>query len=365
MRSMWIGRQSGNRLKVLPPSPGRASKRQPGSGSTGQSTSYWTTDNPAREPAEQLHRIESLNSAFRIPYVLFPGVIFASAGFDGLRNARPIGRFRVRGELEPSMRFAARSLVRSSANRGRGRASRRPADPCEPGRVARGWRVSKLVGMASVLCALLCCGGCRRDHDAGELAKHVHDASRPPEMHRTDDTTSTMPVPRDEHSSSTAEFYRLVRADRTAEGAGIAALRYVRGLPAEEQLEIAREIVDDPDPLFNSLGITLLIELGEEYEVADHLASMVIAGGDLTTFYWSWLHSGDESLTSRMYVAISRRLLDRWDEFRAEEQRRAQVFLCQDGFGEPIREYSKEAVLERLRRVEESIANKRRERDAP
>ncbi len=99
--------------------------------------------------------------------------------------------------------------------------------------------------------------------------------------------------------------------------------------------------------------------------MADHLASMVSAGGDLTTFYWSWLHSGDDSLTSRMYVAISRRLLDRWNEFRAEEQRRAKVFLCQDGFGEPIREYSKDAVLERLRRVEEIIANKRRQRDAP
>ena len=197
------------------------------------------------------------------------------------------------------------------------------------------------------------------------MAKQVKDTSRPPEMNRTVDTTSMMPAPRDERSSSTAEFYRLARVDLTAEGAGIAAIRFARALPVAEQLEIAREIVGDPDPLFNSLGITLLIELGEEYEVADHLASMVIAGRDLTTFYWSWLHSGDETLTSRMYVAISHRLLDRWDEFRAEEQRRAQVFLCQDGFGEPIREYSKEAVLERLRKVEERIAIKPRQRDAP
>lgn len=271
----------------------------------------------------------------------------------------------MRGELEPWMRFAARSPVCSSAQRGRGAVSRRPAGPGEADRVARGWRVSKGVGMASVLCALLCCGGCHRDHDAGEMAKQVKDTSRPPEMNRTVDTTSMMPAPRDERSSSTAEFYRLARVDLTAEGAGIAAIRFARALPVAEQLEIAREIVGDPDPLFNSLGITLLIELGEEYEVADHLASMVIAGRDLTTFYWSWLHSGDETLTSRMYVAISHRLLDRWDEFRAEEQRRAQVFLCQDGFGEPIREYSKEAVLERLRKVEERIAIKPRQRDAP
>jgi hypothetical protein len=158
-----------------------------------------------------------------------------------------------------------------------------------------------------------------------------------------------------QRSPLVADFYRRAQSDLTSEGIGFSTQQYVSELSSDKQAEIARAIIDDPDERLSTFGISLLIGLGYEDEAIPKLAKMITASRDLTGVGYAWIHSNDKLLALRMTLKISRHLLDRLDELPAEERKRAELFLCQDGFGTRIHECSKTAIVERLQMMEEIL----------
>ncbi|MGB8509729.1 MAG: hypothetical protein WCD76_15195 [Pyrinomonadaceae bacterium] len=169
-------------------------------------------------------------------------------------------------------------------------------------------------------------------------------------------TTEAKPQSQSSHQSQLVkEFYRLAQKDVSEAGLSSSIRLYVSKLPQEDQLTIARATADDPDPRFNSFGLNLLVQSGHEDEAVPKFARMVAANHDLTGFGWMWLHGEDDLLATRMYVEISHYLLDHSEELHGEELERANLFLCQDGFGAPLRHCSRAAVIERLQKIETSV----------
>jgi hypothetical protein len=146
-----------------------------------------------------------------------------------------------------------------------------------------------------------------------------------------------------------------VQKDLTDDSVGSSTQLYVSNLPREDQLTIARATADDPDSRLNSFGLNLLIQLGEEDEAVPKFAKMVVAGHDLSGFGWMWVHRDDNLLAIRMYVKISRYLLDHFEQMRGKELEHAKLFMCQDGPGELIRDCSRMAIIERLVKIEMTI----------
>lgn len=163
---------------------------------------------------------------------------------------------------------------------------------------------------------------------------------------------SGSPLQSSNSSPLVTEFYRLAQKDLTEDGVGSSTYLYVSKLPRKDQLTVARATADDPDPRLDSFGLNLLIQLGYEDEAVPKFAKMVAAGRDLTGFGWMWVHLDDNLLATRMYVKISRYLLDHSEEIRGEELEHAKSFMCQDGLGETIHGCSKMAIIERLEKIE-------------
>jgi hypothetical protein len=78
-------------------------------------------------------------------------------------------------------------------------------------------------------------------------------------------------------------------------------------------------------------------------------------GGDMTAYFWKWLHGDDPKTAMRAYIAIGRALLADIDRLTGEPRRRAEAFLVDGGVGRPLATYSRTAVEERLRALEADI----------
>ena len=138
-----------------------------------------------------------------------------------------------------------------------------------------------------------------------------------------------------------------------ASGAPSAAQREAtRKLPLEEQLRVARSALNDPDARMKSYGVYLLVELGYEDEAVSGFAELVTAGQDVTALGWAWTHARDDLVAPRMYVKASYYLLDHLDGLARSEREQAEQFLCSGGLANPIAEFSRDAVVQRLRNLE-------------
>lgn len=85
-----------------------------------------------------------------------------------------------------------------------------------------------------------------------------------------------------EQASQIQEFYQIVRSELATGGDGSHAGDYLLGLPASEQLEVARVLANDPDLRISFLGVDLLMKTGHEDEAVPALAAIVARGEDLT-----------------------------------------------------------------------------------
>jgi hypothetical protein len=51
----------------------------------------------------------------------------------------------------------------------------------------------------------------------------------------------------------------------------------------------------------------------------------ILDGGDMTGFFWSWIHGADSHTAARMYIGIAEILLSDLNTLTAPERERAQA----------------------------------------
>lgn len=158
-----------------------------------------------------------------------------------------------------------------------------------------------------------------------------------------------------EETSQIQEFYQIVRSELAKGGDGSRSGEYLMGLPASEQLEMARVIALDPDIRISFLGADLLMKTGHEDEAVPALAAIVARGEDLTRIGYYWAHSDDETLAVRMYIKISRDLLARLVNYGVEERKYVEQFLSDGGYVDAIKVFSPAAVEHRLKEIEAKL----------
>lgn len=226
-------------------------------------------------------------------------------------------------------------------------------------------------GPVLLLVCILCCSICcqqktpaQNDKNLAEGARRTGEANRPiaastrspaqPEATEPSRTPSRI----SDRAPAVAEFYRLVKT-----GDSLSAWLYVSKLSPEEQLKVARWAGDDPDARMKSQGVFLLVELGYEDEAVPGFAELVTAGHDLTALSWAWAHACDDLVGLRMFVKASYYLLAQLDGLTGSEREQAEQFLCSGRVVNPIAEFSRDAVVERLRKIEERLKVAEHEQD--
>lgn len=157
---------------------------------------------------------------------------------------------------------------------------------------------------------------------------------------------------RPEISREIREFQQVIRSELGEGGDGSRAREYLSGLPRGKQLEAARTIAKDEDVRIRTFGVALLIEAGHMDETVPALATLVAQGQDLTPIGYYLVHSDSGSTALRMYLDTSRYLLAHLDDYGAEEREHVERFLCDGGYVNPIKQFSRSAVEERLREIE-------------
>ncbi len=216
------------------------------------------------------------------------------------------------------------------------------------------------------LCCSICCEErvpAENDKDIAESERRIGEANRPiaenmssaAQPQATRDEPTGTPSRIADQPTAVAEFYRLAKAEDSLDGVGHSARLYALTLASEEQLNVARSAVNDPDPRVKSYGVGLLVGLGYEDEAVPAFAGLVTVGQDLTALGWAWTHSDDDLVGLRMYVKDSRYLLAQLDGLTGSDREQAERFLCGGGVGNAIAEFSRDAVVQRLRGLEERL----------
>jgi len=130
---------------------------------------------------------------------------------------------------------------------------------------------------------------------------------------------------------------------------------FAAALSERERVELGRALAvgtSMEDALF---GASLLVDGGLPQEAAPVFARFVIGGGDMTAYFWQWLHGDDPKTATRAYIAISRALLGQIDGLDGQRRRAAEAFLLDDSFGQRIGTYSRKAVEDKLDALERQL----------
>ena len=126
-------------------------------------------------------------------------------------------------------------------------------------------------------------------------------------------------------------FRSLLEQEMNNESSAVSAYEYLRGLPPNARLALARILSADPDALIGYAGCRILIAQGHIDDAVPPLALMIVSGRAQTQLNgrmgYDWMHSDDDTLATRMMLGISRYLLAKLDEYDAGERRKAQMFL--------------------------------------
>ena len=218
-------------------------------------------------------------------------------------------------------------------------------------------------GPVMLLVCILCCSiSCQNeipaqnDNNLAEATRPSAPGTRPAAQTEANrDEPSKNSISNVRSGPTVAEFYRLANAQDSSDGVGYSARLFVTELPPEEQLRVARSLVNDPDSHMKMYGVFLLVELGYEDEAVGGFAELVVAGQDTTALGWAWAHARDDLVGGRMYVKASYHLLGQLDGLTGSEREQAERFLCDAGLVNPIAEFSRDAVLQRLRNLEERL----------
>jgi hypothetical protein len=143
--------------------------------------------------------------------------------------------------------------------------------------------------------------------------------------------------------------------DEVAERAG----SYVTGLSNSDKLLLGKALVDQAQPPFDVFGASILVSVGEEQVAGPVFARFVVSGGDMTGFFFSWMHGADSRTASRMYIAIAEDLLSQFDMLTEPQRDRARQFLTAEGLGPPITAFSEQAVRDRIEYLKREVESSR------
>jgi len=167
-----------------------------------------------------------------------------------------------------------------------------------------------------------------------------------------------LPTPADAspQTSPLLTKYRAAIAEASGDDERERAARdFVASLSESDRVLLARALTKSQQQNEMTRGAALLVDLHRDKEAAPVFAAFVTGGGDMTGYFWSWMHRGDDKLAPRLYIAISRELLVRIDSLSGEPRRRAEALLMADGYGAHIDTYSRKAVEDRLAALERKI----------
>ena len=157
-------------------------------------------------------------------------------------------------------------------------------------------------------------------------------------------------------SSELLDRFQVAIADaQSIEARDAAARTFVKTLSDGEQVALGEALATSGLPDQEVVGAELLVERGRERSAAPAFARFVTRGGDMTAYFWKWLHGDDPHVAVRVYTAIARALIADIDTLTGEPRRRAEAYLVDGGVGRPIDAYSRPAVEERLKALERDI----------
>ena len=123
---------------------------------------------------------------------------------------------------------------------------------------------------------------------------------------------------------------------------------YVASLNDTDKRLLANALVAEKQSPYDVYGASVLVSLGDEKAASPAFARFVLDGGDMTGFFWSWLHGADPQTAARMYISVAEILLTGLDELTPAERERAQRFLMTDGMGPAVPAFSESAIRNRL-----------------
>jgi hypothetical protein len=153
-----------------------------------------------------------------------------------------------------------------------------------------------------------------------------------------------------------SQLKSLVGTASSVDDVAARAGSYVTSLPNADTRLLANALSAENEPPYDLYGASILVSLGDEPAASRVFARFVRNGGDMTGFFWSWIHGADSDTAARMYIGIAEILLPELDTLTPSERERAQRFLTTDGLGPNIPAFSERAVRDRL----ESLKAERR-----
>jgi len=123
---------------------------------------------------------------------------------------------------------------------------------------------------------------------------------------------------------------------------------YVTSLSKADARLLANALVAGKQAPYDVYGASMLVSLGDEPAASRGFARFILNGGDMTGFFWSWIHGADAHTAARMYIGIAEVLLADLDTLTPSERERAQRFLMTDGIGPNIPAFSENAIRSRI-----------------
>ena len=167
------------------------------------------------------------------------------------------------------------------------------------------------------------------------------------------------PAEHEEGARDRQQFLEIAEQElRATDALGLATRDFVNALPEERRVVLARDLLVHNDPRLRSFALWRLIEMRREDHAADYLISELLGGADFTGYQWSWIHSGDDTVSIRMYLAIARKLLPNVKTLQGIEAERAKAYLRTGGLLPALPSYSDKAIVQRIeesRRVLQAI----------
>ena len=145
-----------------------------------------------------------------------------------------------------------------------------------------------------------------------------------------------------------SHFKSLVGTASSVDDVAAKGGSYVASLTDADKRLLANALVAGKQSPYDVYGASVLVSLGDEKTASPAFARFVLNGGDMTGFFWSWLHGADPRTAARMYVSIAEILLSGLDTMTPSERERAERFLITDGLGPDIPAFSESAVRNRL-----------------
>jgi len=130
---------------------------------------------------------------------------------------------------------------------------------------------------------------------------------------------------------------------------------YVSSLSNADTRLLANGLIAAKQPPYDVYGASILVSLGDEAGASRGFARFILNGGDMTGFFWSWIHGADSHTAARMYISIAEILLAELNTLTPSERERAQRFLMTDGVGPDIPAFSEGAIRSRIESLKRDL----------